>query len=251
MSTAASPRVSLAAATHRGVSRAANQDAAGALGWLVADGGGVAVAGPAPAPVAIVVADGAGGHPAGDVASRLAVAHVLAAGARVETAEQLGALVRSAHVALHEHMRGDPSTAGMATTVAALVITASSVLVAHVGDSRVYELHPDDVALLTDDDRFASNGSALSQALGGGSPEYEPTPHLWRLACEPGLRFLLCSDGVPGCVSEPTLRRLAAAHDDDAKLVAAVMDAALAAGAPDDVTVVVARVEEDDADERG
>jgi protein phosphatase len=71
------------------------------------------------------------------------------------------------------------------------------------------------------------------------------------LACEPGLRFLLCTDGVSACVSDPTLQTLAAGQPDDAELVANVMNAALAAGAPDNVTVVVARVEEEDASELG
>ena len=246
------PAISIAAASHRGATRTCNQDAAGALGWLVADGGAVATIGPVRGPTTVVVADGAGGHPAGDVASRLAAARVLAGGARVETAEDLGRVVRSAHVALHEHMRCDPSTLGMATTVAALVITARSVLIAHVGDSRVYELDADGATLLTDDDRASAHGSALTQALGGPSLECEPTPHLLRLASEPGLRFLLCTDGVPACVSESTLRTLAAGDASDAELVASVLGAALEAGAPDNVTVVVVRVGwEGGADEPG
>lgn len=244
MCTPPSPAISIAAASHRGAVRLRNQDAAGTLGWLVADGGGVATVGPVSGPVSVVVADGAGGHPAGDVASRLAVAHILSPSRPVQTADELGSLVRSAHVALHERMRSDPSTVGMATTVAALVITAHSVLIAHVGDSRVYELHSGGVTLLTDDDRASAHASMLTQALGGPSLEREPAPHLSRLACEPGLRFLLCTDGVPACVGDSMLERLAAGHADDAELVAGVMGAALAAGAPDNVTVVVARVEE-------
>jgi serine/threonine protein phosphatase PrpC len=243
MSTPLSLAISLAAASHRGAVRASNQDAAGAFGWLVADGGVVATAGPVRGPATVVVADGAGGHPAGDVASRLAVAHLLGPRRVAETADELADLVRSAHVALHEHMRSHPSTAGMATTVAALAITERSVLVGHVGDSRVYELLEDGVTLLTDDDRVSADRGVLTQALGGPSLEREPTPHLSRLACEPGLRFLLCSDGVPECVSESTLRRLAGSHADDAALVAGVLEAALAAGAPDNVTVVVASVD--------
>ena len=238
-----SPAISIAAASHRGAVRASNEDAAGAAGWIVADGGAVATAGPVHAPVTVVVADGAGGHPAGDVASRLAVAHLMAPARPVDTADDLADLVRSAHVALHERMRRDPPTLGMATTVAALVVTAHSVLIAHVGDSRIYEVEDGGVTLLTDDDRVSADGSALTQALGGPSPEREPAPHLWRLACEPGLRFLLCSDGVPACVTDATLSTLAAAHPGDAALVAGIVEAALAAGAPDNVTVLVARVD--------
>lgn len=234
--------ITIAAATHRGSVRSSNQDAGGVAGWLVSDGGVVATLGPIAPPITVVVADGAGGHPAGDVASRLAVEHILGADQQPDTADELAVLLGSTHATLHQRMQSDPSTMGMATTVAVVSLTPRSVLIAHVGDARVYELASDGVTLLTSDDRSGAGGSVLTQALGGPALEPRPTPHLSRLASEPGLRFLLCSDGVDACLDQAALGRLVRAHADDAGVVNAVIRGVLAAGAPDNVTVIVVRV---------
>ena len=131
---------------------------------------------------------------------------------------------------------------GMATTAAVVSFTARSVLIAHVGDTRVYELGGEGTTLLTTDDRSTAGGSTLTQALGGPSLEPQPTPHLTRLACEPALRFLLCTDGVNACLDQPALGQLVRAHVDDAELVGVILTEVLAAGAPDNVTVFVIRV---------
>ena len=119
--------VTVTGVTHRGLKRTSNQDVGGAAGWLLADGDRATMLGPLASPVTIVVADGAGGHPAGDVASRLVASHVLALGREADSAEKLLALIASAHRALHDRMLEEPATRGMATTVAIMTVTERSV----------------------------------------------------------------------------------------------------------------------------
>src|SRR5881409_3947614 len=132
-------RVRITAATHRGATRRTNEDAAGAGGWIVPEGGrAVQVA--TTLPVACVVADGVGGHPAGDLASRLVVVALASAATSIRSLPEAQSAIAAAHAALHTRMRAEPVVFGMATTVALVHVGAEEVLVANVGDTRVYEL---------------------------------------------------------------------------------------------------------------
>ena len=240
-------RVDVTAFTHCGAVRPGNQDAAGAgsagIGaWLAAESGAPSTLRISSLPAMIVVADGAGGHPAGDVASRIAVTVLLEHGTRIRTAQDLGDAFLAAHAALQARMATDPGTVGMTTTAAALVVTERSVLIGHVGDSRIYELGHDELLALTDDDRASPGGTVLTQGLGGPLGHAAPTPHLDRLAVESQLRFLLCTDGVTERLDELTLDTLRRERRGDFELAQSLLDGALERGAPDNVTAVVSTV---------
>lgn len=245
------PRAVVGAATHPGAVRPVNQDTIGADGWLLPDTGAATLTIDLDVPRCLCVADGAGGHPAGDVASRLAAQSLMRAAAGVSSAEGLEQAVAEAHEALHARMGGDPPTAGMGTTIAAIVITTEAVLVGNVGDSRVYEILEPQVLQLSIDDNPAlppwapagAQTSVLTQMLGGADRHPPPAAHTEHCRFEDGLSFLLCSDGVTGCLDDATIHRLLSAQGSPCDGARALVDAALAAGAPDNASALVVEIE--------
>jgi PPM family protein phosphatase len=209
------------------------------------------------------VADGMGGHRAGEVASAAALGPLVRLdGERFATPDAaLSALVAAVAAANTEVVRlagGDPELAGMGTTLTALLLEGGRAHLAHVGDSRAYLLRGDELVQLTAD-------HTLVQALldeGRISPEQVGThPHrsvITRaigvaddvevdgrtLMVTPGDRLLVCSDGLTGVVDDATIARLlAAGTPQDA--VDALAEAADDGGAPDNVTVLVVAVAPD------
>src|SRR5918997_2215855 len=203
-----------------------------------------------------VVADGMGGHEVGEVASFLAVA----------TLQRLwpdGSLVGAIHRADRTIFacRDDGEFAGMGTTVVALrfreggshergVAYRLEAEVAHVGDSRAYLLRAGHLRRLTEDHSLAAElarsealastrvaiRNALTRSLGTGTALVESTTfEAW-----PGDRVLLCSDGPSDAVAEEEIARvLERFPGDPEKVVHSLVTAALEAGGPDNVTVVV------------
>jgi PPM family protein phosphatase len=212
------------------------------------------------------VADGLGGHSAGDVASATAV-RVLARldgrrPASVEEArEQLVAAFQEANQAVRDEAARDPARAGMGTTLTAALLAGEQLIIAHVGDSRAYLLRPgEQLRQLTSDqtvvaemvrqgrltrDQAAAHPyrSVLTTAIGLES-ELEvqlPAP----LPLRPGDQVLLCSDGLTEPVGEDAIAELLMSSPDGEATCQALIDAANAAGGPDNVTVVLVRTAEE------
>lgn len=208
----------------------------------------------------LAVGDGLGGHVAGDVASRLALEPVAALDTPEATcAELVSALpdaVRAGNEAVLADATANPARRGMGTTVTAAVVCDGNVHLAHVGDSRAYRLRPGEGlrqltmdhtpvgeavrAGLLDPEEAAGHpsGSVLSRAI-GLEPDVE-IDVLEPVPLEPGDRLLLCSDGLTAVVADAGIARLLADADGPVQACEALVDATLAAGAPDNVTVVVA-----------
>jgi PPM family protein phosphatase len=210
----------------------------------------------------IAVADGMGGHVAGEVASAVAVASLAPLDGRIDPElpnEDVRTLLESALSEAEDRIRAmvdaDPELQGMGTTLTALLLHGKKALLLHVGDSRAYRLRNGQLAQLTTDhtviqellDRGEiSEGEAsthpkrsmMTQALMGTrilNPQRES------IDVQIGDRLLLCSDGLSGVVGVEQMRLgLAAQNPRDAvnTLVALAHDA----GAPDNVTAVVADV---------
>jgi serine/threonine protein phosphatase PrpC len=204
-----------------------------------------------------VVADGMGGHNAGEVASSLAVKAIgefLADG----TPASLNVLDEALRLA-NDHIltvAGEkPDYTGMGTTVAAVYIRDGEAVYAHAGDSRVYLWHQGELKQLTRDDSWvaaAMNGTAedaremeqhpmrhvLTKVV-GLRPELQPS--VAECAFIAGDVLLLCSDGVHGSVSDSTLQKLLASRKPVSALAESVVREALAHGATDNVTAVVIR----------
>jgi protein phosphatase len=223
--------------TSRGLERPTNQDSVGVLGWVAPaeTGPPTTLSARSDGPAVVAIADGLGGHRAGEVASRLAVEELMAAAADLVSAEAVAGTYRRIHARLLDAAAQRPEWSGMATTLATVVVVNGTAIVGHVGDSRVYYAEPGLIEQLTTDDLAPGSSGALLQVL-GGHPESRMDPHVTTVALEPGARFLLCSDGLHGSVVEPRLRALLADRDPVAA-VDGLAVAAVAAGGPDNISI--------------
>lgn len=210
----------------------------------------------------IAVADGMGGHVAGEVASAVAIASVSSLDGRVDKAVDLEGLVVLLKSALSEAedrigamISAEPDLDGMGTTLTALLIQGSSGVLLHIGDTRAYLLRGNNLELLTRDDTVVQDlidqgeirpedanrhpqRSMMTQAVMG---RRNLRPAIKEIELQLGDRFLVCSDGLSGVIgSEQMALALAAERPVDA--VNTLITLAHDAGAPDNVTVVVADV---------
>ncbi|SDQ22690.1 PP2C family serine/threonine-protein phosphatase [Quadrisphaera sp. DSM 44207] len=221
----------------------------------------------------LVVADGMGGHAGGDVASSVAVGELAAldgagtgrdgaaAAAGGEdprrAAEELEAAVARAQQALLRRVAQDPSLGGMGTTVTALLRAGEELVLAHVGDSRGYLLHDGVLTRVTTDHTFVQRlveegritpeeaerhpqRNVILRVLGDVESAAEPDVSVH--AALPGDRWLLCSDGLSGVVSDETIAETLASVADRAACAERLVQLALRAGGPDNITCVVADV---------
>lgn len=183
----------------------------------------------------LVLADGMGGMVGGARAAQLAVATVLKVYKASPRSTPPSHLLRQAFALAQVEVA---RTAGSGTTLLAAIVDGDSVVLAHVGDSRVYVSAPGQgLQRQTVDHTHPFARNALTRYLGseeGGGPD------LSTFALPPDAVLLLCSDGVWGPVPEPELDRLLAPGDVPASSrVASLLAAAMRAGAPDNATAVV------------
>lgn len=206
----------------------------------------------------IAVADGVGGNVFGEVASEVVVAAVSYLEDRVyikTPSDEVNDAVNYANRRLTQAINEDHGLLGMASTLTALRLDGSSLMVLHVGDSRAYMLRKSECTRLTRDDSVVQglvdagaiteaealqhpSRSVVSQALDGGPV----SPHVTTQEVLPGDRYLVCSDGLSDYVSEASIGHILAGLGDRSLCCTALVDAALAVGAPDNVSCVVADV---------
>ena len=204
----------------------------------------------------LVVADGMGGHAAGELASATAVATFAELDREPPGDEVLTALadaIDQAHDELSRVIGDSPDFAGMGTTVTALSWEGDRVALAHVGDSRAYLLRDGQLQQLTKDHTFVQTlvdagritqdeaavhekRNLLIKALDG---VHHVEPDLSMREVKAGDRFLLCSDGLSGVLKPGELQELLTSGDPTGT-VTRLVERALEAGAPDNVTCVVA-----------
>jgi protein phosphatase len=208
-------------------------------------------------PRLLALADGMGGHAAGEVASKV----VIAALAPLDDDEpgddllrQLGDAVVAGNGAISELVASDPDLEGMGTTLTAVLFAGSRLGLVHIGDSRAYLLREGTVSQITHDDTFVQSlidegritpdqaathpqRSLLLRALTG----HEVDPSLAVREARPGDRYLLCSDGLSGVVSDETLAENLRIPDPQA-CADRLIELALRGGGPDNVTCIVADV---------
>lgn len=228
-----------AARSDRGLVRANNEDSVYAGARLLA------------------LADGMGGHAAGEVASQL----VIAALAHLDDDEPGGDLladldnaVRSGNAAIAAQVEAEPELEGMGTTLTAILFAGDRIGLVHIGDSRGYLLRDGELTQITKDDTFVQTlvdegritreeahshpqRSLIMRALTG----HEVEPTLTMREARAGDRYLLCSDGLSDPVSDETILE-ALQIPDVAEAAYRLIELALRGGGPDNVTVVVADV---------
>lgn len=208
----------------------------------------------------LVVADGMGGHAGGDVASAVTVAELIALDDEPhgeQAPQRLAAAVARAQQALLDRVALEPALAGMGTTVTAILRAGERLVMAHLGDSRAYLLHEGRLTQVTRDHTFVQRlvdegritaeeaehhpqRNVILRVL--GDVQSSPEPDLSVRDAEAGDRWLLCSDGLPRVVSDETIERTLRELDDVGECADRLVQLALRAGAPDNVTCIVADV---------
>ncbi|MFI7632407.1 PP2C family protein-serine/threonine phosphatase [Microbispora rosea] len=198
------------------------------------------------------VADGLGGHVAGDIASATAVDALKPYDRQSDPANlptALGRAVHAANEALRRKVDADPDLEGMGTTLVALLWSDRSAVVANVGDSRVYVLRRGASRLvqLTEDHTYGNLvadaadvphlPARISRFLDGRADGR--SPDLTARTLQPGDRFLLCSDGLSGVVGREQLRDILSESERPAEAVDRLVAAATDHGGPDNISVIV------------
>ncbi len=213
-------------------------------------------------PHLLMIADGMGGAPAGDLASAVAVQSLrsLDAPPPDDLLETLAQALRRANDRLAELIDNDPAVVGMGTTVTAALFDGHRIGMCHLGDSRGYlwrkgKLLPlthdhtwvqsliDEGRLTEEEAKTHSHRSLILKVLDG---RHDNAPDLTTQEVEPGDRIMLCSDGLSGFVDHDRIERVLAVGT--AQSVAEELtQLALEAGSTDNITVVVADVVEEPA----
>ena len=212
-----------------------------------------------------VIADGMGGHAAGDVASATAVEVIQ--GKRQELSAQdpqtLSEVIREANRAIWSWATGDDSLRGMGTTCTLILVDGDTAQVAHVGDSRAYLIHDGELRQVTDDHtlvgRLVREGklqpeeaarhpqrSMITRALG---VDEDVEVDLFSLPLAEGDRLMICSDGLSGMLSEPDMSEVLRSEHDPQVAADELVDRANEAGGEDNITVIVVDVGADSTSE--
>lgn len=200
-----------------------------------------------------IVADGMGGHEAGEVASRIVVEHVESG---VRAGEALDRAVRGAHGAVLEAVASGDGPEGMGSTVVAALRDGDRFTIAWAGDSRAYRMGSNleqithdhslvqelvDQGQLTEPEaRRHPERSLITRAMGmpdQGEMDVETT----EIRLKPGETLLLCSDGLTEELTDEEIGQLLDEHPDLEDAVGRLIDAALDAGGRDNITVVLVR----------
>ena len=212
-------------------------------------------------PRLLALADGMGGHAAGEVASQLVIAALAQLDNDDPGGDLLGKLDRAVRVgnsAIGEQVEQDPDLDGMGTTLTAILFAGDRLGLVHIGDSRGYLLRDGELTQITKDDTFVQTlvdegritadeahshpqRSLIMRALTG----HEVEPTLIMREAREGDRYLLCSDGLSDPVRHDTI--LEAMQIPEVEAAAErLIELALRGGGPDNVTVVVADVVDND-----
>ena len=207
-------------------------------------------------PPLFAVADGMGGHAAGEVASEIAVRVLSELAPEHPDGEALGRAIEEANRAVIQAAREGRGRQGMGTTMTAAMLEGERLVIAQVGDSRASLLHQGKLQQLTRDHSLMADmieagqltpeearthpqRSVITRALGSDAHLH---PDIYEINVETGDRLLICSDGLSGMIFddqiENTLRRV----QDPQRCASQLVNEAIAAGGHDNVTVIVADV---------
>ena len=208
----------------------------------------------------LAVADGMGGHAAGEVASAAVIEALRPLDIQVPAGELLNALdhaVRRANTALRDMVQANPALDGMGTTLTALLWSGSQLGLVHIGDSRAYLVRDGEVFQITQDhtlvqslldegkitaEEVASHPQRLLllRALTG---DHSSRPDLQLRQARPGDRYLLCSDGLHVVVPADAITRVLLTVADPDRAATDLIALAMDGGAPDNITCIVADVD--------
>lgn len=204
------------------------------------------------------VADGMGGHAGGDIASAITAQRMAQMDAEYATPDDAGASVLARiletnqllteTVATHEHL------SGMGTTFSGVVFVEDKAVLAHIGDSRIYLCRDGETVQVTTDHTFVQRLVEMGRITEAealvhprrnvllrviGDSNEPPQLDFKVLVTKPGDRWMMCSDGLNGYVSDSIIHMNLSSEQTPEEVVEVLIGEALEAGAPDNVTVVV------------
>jgi PPM family protein phosphatase len=253
-------RVQWAATTHPGIRRTSNEDS-----YCTRPDLGL-----------FVVADGMGGHVAGEVASRIVVEAIEAFVEQTVDADlqstwphafdlaltvdgnRLKGAFHLANQRLAREVAGSQDLRGMATTASAILIgPADQAVIAHVGDSRIYLIRTGTLERMTQDHSWVEEQvragllsanearlhpwrNVVTRALSGGD---DPEVDIRVCTLQTGDRVLMCSDGLSSVVPDARIEAVLVEHDEPAQACEALVDEANEAGGPDNVTTLILQID--------
>jgi protein phosphatase len=211
------------------------------------------------------IADGMGGHLAGDVASQTAVEIITSRTKDRPEPAALAGIVSEANQAIWQKAQRDPSMHGMGTTTTLLLLQNGKAHFAHVGDSRAYMFRNGELSQITEDhtlvQRMVNEGrlqpeeaahhpqrSIITRALGVDADVEVDT---FSIDVQVGDRFLICSDGLSGMLSDPEIETICAEASAPQDAADRLVEAANEAGGEDNVTVVVIDIVDDSDSDSG
>jgi serine/threonine protein phosphatase PrpC len=260
--------------TDAGKSRAYNEDLClvGLLGGLMAPMSTTRAEGDAgELGLLLAVFDGMGGHSAGDVATQIAAQTIFLwlrdkrpqhEADPKQWARCLAVSIEQANLAIYRDSSENPKHRGMGSTATVATLSGGDLLIGQVGDSRAYVLRRGELVQVTRDHSLINEYISIKSAEGNPMTEEEirEFPHkniitralgvaerldvtLTRVGLQDGDVLLLCSDGLSGVVNEEEIQMALASHEAPEAACDALIAAALDAGGPDNIAVVVARFE--------
>lgn len=208
-------------------------------------------------PPLFAVADGLGGHEAGEIASQIAIETLRDHAPRKPDANALARAVRAANAEVIRAAREGVGRSGMGTTITAAIVDGTRIVIAQVGDSRAYLLRAGRLTRITDDhsmvadlirtgqlteeeSRVHPNRSVITRALGTDPNMFADT---FEVDGEPGDRLLLCSDGLTTMLTDDVITEKLGGYRDPATAARELIDAANEEGGQDNVSVVVVDIE--------
>ena len=216
-------------------------------------------------PHLVVLCDGMGGPAGGDIASAVAIEHLVPLDADSHQAGELLGLLREAvqqaHTELVTLSASNPDLSGLGTTCIAIMRSGNKLAMIHVGDSRAYLLRDGELTQVTTDHTFVEylvetgrltreqarrhpQRSVLLRVLGDAEGDVQLDESIREAV--PGDRWLLCSDGLSGPVTGETIAEVLSGVEDPGQAADQLIDLALRAGGPDNVTAVIVDVVEDE-----
>jgi len=252
MPEAAPRRLTLAALTHNGRVRARNEDCIAAAGWIESE----PMQSPRfweqqlDEPVVCLVLDGMGGHADGHVAARSAAQYLARELPACATEAAVDACIHAASRQLFDCMQKNPAQRGMGAVLAGMRIAPEGILVFNVGDSRVYRVQDGYLYQLSIDDvrrpatpraAAAARSSVVTQCLGGSNDYIALATHVSAQSMAAQRTYLLCSDGLYDALDIDALE--SALDHDLAASAARLFERALQAGARDNVSFILLRVD--------
>ncbi len=209
----------------------------------------------------LVLADGMGGPAGGDIASSVALAHLVPLDTDSHPADSMLPLLREALLDAHEELTDrssrDRDLEGLGTTCIALMRSGNRLAMVHIGDSRAYVLRGDTLTQVTTDHSFVQylvdtgqitpeeaehhpNRNVVLKILGDAQADVAPDETIREAVV--GDRWMLCSDGLSGLVSPETIGQVMADIKDPGECAEELIRLALLGGGPDNITCVIADI---------